>query len=166
MEDLFSTSTKAAIVRALAVCIGFAVLEGALAGADVAQQYAAMRLPAYSPPLWAWFLIGIGYYVVCFTVLFRLFRITKTGKHRSAAFTLTVLLMGLNALWNVAFFSGNHQIAFFAIIPYDMAAFSLLITLSRLDRFAAWSFVPYVLYLVYANLWGYGVWRANLEAAV
>ncbi len=44
-------------------------------------------------------------------------------------------------------------------------ALALLITLARLDRFAAWSVVPYVQYLVYANVWGYGVWRANMGVA-
>ena len=31
----------------------------------------------------------------------------------------------------------------------------------RLDRLAAWSFLPYVVYLVYASRFGYMFWKLN-----
>ena len=55
----------------------------------------------------------------------------------------------------------NFRLAFFAGIPYDIVAVALFLTLLKLDRFAARSFTPYLLYLAYANAWGYGVWQAN-----
>ncbi len=155
-------SPSRALLLALAACSGFALLEGALAGADVAEQYASMRLPAYSPPLWGWFVIGGVYYAICFVVLYRVLRIREGSKLKQAAVTLALLMMGINAAWSVVFF-GEHdfRLAFFACIPYDIVAVALFLTLLKLDRFAARSFTPYLLYLVYANVWGYGVWQAN-----
>ena len=60
------------------------------------------------------------------------------------------------------FFGENDfRLAFFAYIPYDIVAGGLFLALLKLDRFAARSFAPYLLYLAYADVWGYGVWQAN-----
>ncbi len=161
MTETHSQTRRASFLWALAVCIGFALLEGVLAGADVADRYASMRLPAYSPPLWGWLVIGGIYYAICFVVLYRVLRVGERSRLRPTAVTLTLLMMGINAAWNVVFFGGNLRMAFFAVIPYDIVAVGLLLALLKLDRIAAWSFTPYLLYLAYANLWGYGVWQAN-----
>lgn len=153
---------KRPLLITLAICLGFVLLEGAFAGGDVAEKYAAMRLPPYSPPLWAWLIIGGMYYVVCFIVLYRLLHLSGQGWLRSVALCLTVLMMSINAAWNVVFFhTMDFQLAFLTLIPYTLVALALLVTLMKLDRGAAWVFSPYVLYLVYANVWGYGVWQAN-----
>jgi tryptophan-rich sensory protein len=38
---------------------------------------------------------------------------------------------------------------------------SLLICLALLDKVAAWSLIPYLLYRVYAVYWGYALWKMN-----
>ncbi len=53
------------LVRAVGICLGFAVLEGVTVGTDASEIYTSMRLPPFSPPFWAWLIIGVGYYVVC-----------------------------------------------------------------------------------------------------
>ena len=71
-------------------------------------------------------------------------------------------MMAINAAWNVVFFrTADFQLAFLTVIPYDLVAIALLITLIRVDQVAAWTFAPYMVYLAYANVWGYGVWQAN-----
>ena len=76
-------------------------------------------------------------------------------------------MMGINTIWNIVFFQRNDlRLAFFAFLPYNAVAITLLLLLRRLDRRAAWAFSPYVAYLIYANIWGYGVWRANADLGV
>ena len=41
----------------------------------------------------------------------------------------------------------------------------LFICVVQLDRMAAWSLVPYLLYRVYAVWWGYGLWKLNCRVA-
>jgi tryptophan-rich sensory protein len=50
----------------------------------------------------------------------------------------------------------------FSLQPSRAALFILLL---RLDRTAAWWLLPYVLYLVYANAWGYLLWKLNRPSA-
>ena len=154
--------TRKALLQALAICVGFAVLEGLTAGADAGQRYASMRLPSWSPPFWAWLIVGVTYYLICGFVLHRIFSGGDVKGQRAVALGLLLLMMGINAVWNVVFFQSNDlRLAFFVVLPYDAVALTLFIVLRRLDRLTAWGFSPYLAYLIYANIWGYGVWRAN-----
>ena len=38
---------------------------------------------------------------------------------------------------------------------------ALLCVLFQVDRTAAWWFLPYTIYVIYANAWGYALIRAN-----
>lgn len=106
--------------------------------------------------------IGGAYYVICFVVLYRLFLLPPLLL-RTVALALLGALMLVNALWNYFFFrSRNLRHAYFLGWPYSAIALSLfLLLLLKVDPLAAYCFLPDVIYLVYANFWGYRVWQLN-----
>jgi translocator protein len=150
------------VLYSLALCALGAALEGLFAGRGVKQRLASLRLPAYAVPFWGWMIIGGLYYVICFTVLYRLFLLSPVPG-RSAAFALLGAMMFINALWNYFFFRTRNLFhAYLLGLPYSVIAISLfLLLLLRLDQIAAWSLLPYLLYLFYGNFWGYRIWRLN-----
>jgi tryptophan-rich sensory protein len=108
-----------------------------------------------------WFVIGGAFYVVCFTVLYRLWNLPASGA-RNAALALLIGMMGMNALWNYLFFRArNLFLSFFGFLPYGLVALALFVLTLELDRVAALWILSYVAYLVYATAWGYGLWRIN-----
>ena len=151
-----------AIIYSLAICLLGAALEGLFAGSGIKQRLASLRLPSYAVPFWGWMVIGVLYYVICFSVLYRLF-LLPSSPGRTAAFGLIGGFMFINALWNYFFFRTRNLFhAYLLGLPYGAVAISLfLLLLLRLDRVAAWYLFPYILYLFYANLWGYRVWKLN-----
>jgi len=151
-----------AVIYSLAICTLGAALEGLFAGRGVKQRLASLRLPAYAVPFWGWMIIGGLYYVICFTVLYRLFLLPPVPG-RSAAFALVGTMMFINALWNYFFFRTRNLFhAYLLGIPYSVIAISLfLLLLLRLDHIAAWCLLPYLLYLFYGNFWGYRIWKLN-----
>ena len=128
------------------------------------QRLANLRMPSFAVPFRGWIVIGGFYYVICFSVLYRLFLLSPSDT-RSAAFALLGVLMFVNALWNYFFFrTGNLFHAYLLGLFYNAIALSLfLLLLLQVDRTAAWWLFPYILYLFYANIWGYRVWRLNTE---
>ena len=92
-------------------------------------------------PFWGWMVIGALYYVICFTILYRLFLLPPSPA-RSAAFTLLGAVMFINALWNYFFFRTRNLFhAYLLGFPYSAIAISLfLVLLLRVDRMAAWCF--------------------------
>jgi len=154
--------TTHAIIYSLAICGLGAVLEGAFAGSGIRKRLASLRRPSYAAPFWGWMVIGVLYYLICFSVLYRLF-LLPTSPGRTAAFALIGAFMFINALWNYFFFRTRNLFhAYLLGLPYGAVAISLfLLLLLRLDRVAAWCLLPYLLYLFYANLWGYRIWKLN-----
>lgn len=137
-------------------------LEGLFAGKRVKQYFASLRFPSYSAPLWAWSIIGVLYYAMCFFVLYRMLRHEGDTIIRNVSLTLILLLMMANALWNYVFFRArNLFLSFVSVFPYLLAAIGLFCCLIQFDTSAAWSVAAYLLYSAYAVRWGYCVWKLN-----
>lgn len=108
-----------AIVGSLAICALGAALEGIFAGSGIKQRLTNLRLPSYAVPFWGWMIIGGVYYVICFTLLYRLFLLPPTPV-RSAAFALLGAIIFINELWNYFFFrTGNLSHAYLLGLPYS-----------------------------------------------
>lgn len=154
-----------AILYSLAICALGAALEGLFAGSGIKQRLATVRSPSYSVPFWGWMVIGALYYVICFTVLYRLFLLPPAAG-RTAAFVLLGAIMFINALWNYFFFRTQNLFhAYLLGFPYSAIAVALfLLLLLRVDHMAAWCLLPYVIYLFYAGLLGYRMWKLNPQA--
>lgn len=151
-----------ALLVSLGICATAVTAEGILGGKRPMETLASLRLPRCTPPRWAWIIIGTLYYIICFSVLARLLQIDGSNKLQCPATVLMIVLLGLNALFNLLLFRLRNVVAALLIfVPYDVLAVALLICLSRLDNTAAGIFVPYIAYLVFANVWGYQLWRLN-----
>ena len=149
------------LIYSLVLCATSAALEGILAGRGVQARFDELRLPRYSPPLVVWFVIGGLFYVVCFTVSYRLFRLPASAL-RDAGIALLVCMMLMNALWNYLFFRArNLFLSFVAFLPYGLVALALFVLTTMLDRIAALLLLPYILYQGYAIAWGYRLWKRN-----
>lgn len=153
-----------AVLIAVVICVFSAGLEGVLAGGNVKQYLAKLRQPGFAMPLKGWFAIGGLYYVVCGIVLYRILRHQDVTALRTLAFILLVLMMIANAIWNYIFFRArNLFVSFVAFAPYIVVTLSLVFVLSRFDQISAGLISLYLLYLVYAIFWAYGVWRLNRD---
>jgi len=149
-----------AVPLAITACLLAALLETVCAGSKARERTASLRLPRYSVPLGGWIVIGGIYYAICFAILTRLFSVASPRP--VLALSLLGAVMILNALWNVFFFrTRDLRHAFLLSIAYSAIAIALLIVLFMRDRIAALCFSPYVVYLTYANVWGYRIWQLN-----
>lgn len=150
-----------AIIYSLSFCVVGAILEGLFAGRGIKERLVTLRSPSYSLPFWGWMVIGIAYYLICFVILARLF-LLPPAPPRAAALALLGTLMFVNALWNHFFFrAGNLFHAFLLGLPYGGIAVVLFLLLLRIDPTAAVFLTPYLVYLFFASIWGYRMWKLN-----
>jgi len=157
---------KLALIYSLSICLLSVALEGIFAGGGIKQRLAELRVPRYVPPLWGWIVIGAFYYVICFVVLYRLFSMPATVALRQWALALLGGIMFINALWNYFFFRTRNLFHAFVIgFPYSVLAVVLFVVLLNLDRSAASTFLPYLVYLLYAAAFGYSIWKLNKPPA-
>lgn len=151
-----------AALASLIICGLAAALEGVCAGKNVRSFFATLRFPRYSAPLWAWTIIGGGYYIIFFLIVYRLFRLSSNPALWYFALGLVVFMMIGNGLSNYVIFRARNLYLSFvigAVFPImDITLFALLM---MLDQTAALAMIPYLVYRVYAVFWGYRLWRAN-----
>jgi translocator protein len=149
---------------ALAACAVAAVSEGLLAGNEVGARFSELLLPPFSPPLWAWAIIGALYYVLFFFLLNSLLGSLPTPTLTLRALVLVAILLAANATWNWLFFRERElwlSTVFFA--PYAALAITLALVLFRLrSPLFSW-YLLYVAYLAYAAWWGISLWRLNAD---
>lgn len=153
---------SSAILISIAICVAAAALEGVCAGKNVRSYFAKLQWPSYSAPLWVWYIIGVFYYAICFTILYRIFRYEMDSAVKRASLMLILCMMAVNAFWNYLFFRAQNLFySFIAGILYPLVAVALFICLAQFDRIAAWVLVPYLIYQIYALRWNYCLWKIN-----
>jgi tryptophan-rich sensory protein len=153
------------LVMALVICVSAAALEGICAGTGIRDSFRRLKWPSYSLPLGLWYAIGAAYYAALFICLYRVLQQPATLPFRTAALILLISIGLLNAVWNVLFFrKKNLGAAFVFSLCYSFVVTAGYYYLSRLDRVAAILIGAYGVYLVYANIWGYRVWRLNRDS--
>ena len=154
-----------AYLAASMICVAGALFEGICAGTGVKEYLRSLKWPSYSPPLWAWYAIAAVYYAVVFVCADRILERPATLPFRNIAFTLLLSVVVLNAVWNLLFFRAKNLGATFVFsLCYSVVVVACWYFLSRFDRVAATAVGFYGLYLIYANVWGYRLWRLNLGA--
>src|SRR5712691_11186006 len=154
-------SVISAILIASAICVISARLEGLCAGKGVKAFIANLRTPSYAPPFWAWIIIGACYYIISFFISYRILRHSGDSLLKAVSLTLLLAMMGINAVWNYAFFRAqNLFLSFFAFIPYPLLAIAL-VCLLQFEPLAAWVFLPYLAYLNYAAFICCKYWKLN-----
>lgn len=148
-------------LAALLVCLLAVIAEGLLAGGNVREHLRQIKQPRASPPMWLWIAIGLAYYVICYTILFRLFALGRDGM-RNVAVGLVIVILAANAFWNYLFFRAKNFFACLVLsLGYGILVVVLLMMLARIDRTSAFVLLPYVAYLTYAGRLQYSIWRLN-----
>jgi tryptophan-rich sensory protein len=153
-----------AILISLLICAVATGLEGLFAGKNVKGVLAKLAKPRFSPPFWLWVVIGVFYYVTYFFILFRVLRYSDNFAIRYTAFALVLVILGLNAFWNYFFFRRENLFAASVLGGfYSLVAIALFVCLWQFDYLAAYVLIPYLLYLIYAFYWSFGLMNLNLK---
>lgn len=144
------------------IVIAAAGFEGLCAGRDPMGQLRALKQPGWSPPTWAWVLLGIAWYGICFVGLVRLLPFWPEQK---LPVILLVALMLLNAAANIpAFRMRRLDLALAFFVPYWPLLAAFLWVAYPHDGLTFTLFAIYSVYQVYAAAWAYQLWRMNRAA--
>ena len=148
------------------ICVAYAVAESLLAGSDVERYLQELKQPPWSLRKGVWFWISFTYYGAAFVILWRLFDLRQTGESTILPLILLIAMMTLNAAWNFVFFRRRDlRWSFLWFAPYSLVVLSLLWSVSKIDFLAAGLLLTYSLYLPYALVWSYRVWKLNMRAS-
>ncbi|MCJ7680527.1 MAG: tryptophan-rich sensory protein [Candidatus Aminicenantes bacterium] len=129
---------------------------------SVQTWYTTLQKPSFNPPSWLfgpvwavlYLLMGIAAYLVWS-------RGWSTPGIKTALAVFAVQLI-LNTAWSILFFGLKNPASAFVEIIFLWAAIALTIFLfSNISRTAALLLVPYILWVSFASVLNYFLWRLN-----
>ncbi len=138
------------IVLGIGLSIGFATAPG--------TWYQGLAKPSFNPPDWLFGPVWSLLYVLIAIAGWRIWRVAPD----SGAMRLWGLQLVLNYLWSPIFFGLQRPgLALVVIVALLAAILGFVALARRLDRPAAWLFVPYALWVAFATLLNAAIWRLN-----
>lgn len=153
------------LVAAIAVPVLFALLGTALIGGSLGGWYEALEKPWFLVPLWTFYIVGVAYYALFATVLYRILVHVGDRRGRRTALALTIGVLLLNELWNYAFFGLESTLAgFLGVVVFLVPLTALIATLRKHERFSARLVAAYWIWVLYDVIWTYALWRLDVAA--
>ena len=154
--------SKGPLAAAIAIPVSFALLGAALVGGTGLGWYSGLAKPWFLVPLWAFYFVGLVYYVLGAVVLYRVLVRIDDPRGKAITFVLTVGVLLINELWNFGFFGLRSTLAgFVGVLVFLVALTALMVSLRTHERFSAGLLVPYYVWVLYDLAWTYELWRLN-----
>jgi NhaA family Na+:H+ antiporter len=141
------------------ICILLAAFEAIAAGRNPAATLRSIRQPRWSPPFWAWAIIGGAWYLICFVSLALL--IPSFDTNRAPVLLLVALMAANGAAGMLQMRMKRFDLALWTMLPYAAVLLIFLSTLWPQHRVPFILFAAYAVYLGYAGAWGWSLWRLN-----
>lgn len=129
-------------------------------GPSVSMWYTTLTKPFFQPPAWLfgpvwtilYLLMGISFWIIW----------NSHACEKKRAMWLFVAQLALNAIWSPVFFGVHSLGGAFVLIVLLWAAIVLTIRVfTKISKPAAWLLVPYILWVSFAMLLNFAIWKLN-----
>jgi len=134
---------------------------GAIASMQAKSFYSQLAQPAWAPPPW---LFGPVWTVLYALMAIAAWLVWRSGGFHANRFALSLFLvqLALNALWSWIFFAWQRgALAFADIVLLWVLIVATLASFWRVRTLAGTLLIPYLLWVSFASVLNYSVWRLN-----
>ncbi len=132
---------------------------GAVASVDAASFYAQLSKPSWAPPAWVFGPVWSALYALMGVAAWLVWRSRGSNK---VALGLFGAQLGANALWSWLFFAwhrgGAAAVEVLVLLALIVAT---VMVFWRTSRLAALLLMPYLLWVSFASVLTWTVWRSN-----
>ncbi|MBA3711177.1 MAG: tryptophan-rich sensory protein [Pyrinomonadaceae bacterium] len=149
------------LVVSIVVCFGVAALGSLLTDPNIDGWYAALRKPPWNPPNWVFGPVWSVLYLLMAVAAWLVWR-----RRDFARVSLPLALFGvqlvLNGLWSVLFFGWHRpDLALIEIVFLWSAILATMLAFRRVVPLATRLLVPYLLWVSFAAVLNFTIWRMN-----
>lgn len=134
---------------------------GALASIQANSFYGQLAQPAWAPPPWIFGPVWTVLYAMMGIAAWLVWRHGGFGPNRRAL-TLFLLQLALNALWSWLFFTWNLGfVALVDVVVLWLLIAATLVSFWRVCPPAGGLLLPYLLWVSFASVLNFSLWRLN-----
>ena len=139
-----------AYILPILLCLALGGLAGWLQRPALAEWYPTLLKPAGTPPNWLFPVAWCILYILMGISAGR--RLTSSNDLRGRIMTIWGIQLGINFLWSILFFVVRSPLSgMLAIVVLDAFTILYIVRSYPIQRDAAWLFVPYLVWLLYAT---------------
>jgi translocator protein len=162
METTTTLSNNWKLVICIIICQATGIISGLLTNTQNNLWYDRIAKPSWNPsgylfgPVWTilYLLMGISLWIIWKSN-------APEGQKMEACFIFALQLF-LNFWWTILFFKFHSPIAaFIEIILMIVLIFVTIFKFSEISKTAAWLLVPYFLWVSFAAILNYNIWKLN-----
>jgi translocator protein len=153
------------LVGCIVLCEGVGAIGGMVTRPSLAGWYAGLEKPPFNPPNWLFAPVWTAIFAAMGVALYLLLQAPISASARNTALLVFFAQLGLNLLWSVLFFGlRSPGLAMIEILALWGAVFACMWILFGISTTAGALFVPYVLWVSFAALLNFELWRRNRTA--
>lgn len=125
----------------------------------ITTWYATLQKPSFTPPDWVFFPVWTSLFIMMGLSLFLVWQ--KEEKKVTALYIFAAQLV-LNILWSVAFFGlKSPLLGLIEIIILWIAILATILSFMKISRTAGYLLLPYILWVSFAAILNFSIWRLN-----
>lgn len=129
---------------------------------DLAPWYAGLAKPSFNPPDFIFGPVWTALYMLMALSLWRVLRLPGRTPGRSVAIAVFLAQFALNVLWPFLFFTARSPgLGLIDIVPQWALVAATIAHFRPLDRLAAACLAPLALWVAFASLINFEIWRLN-----
>ncbi len=152
-------------ITTLFICLVLPIIIGGISSyataSGIHDWYITIRKPSFNPPNYLFGPVWTFLYVLMGVSLFLIWS-SSPGKKRSNALVIFAVQLTLNFLWSFLFFKFNLiGVALAEILMIWISILMMIILFSRVDKFAAYLQIPYLLWVSFASTLNGAIWFLN-----
>jgi tryptophan-rich sensory protein len=137
------------------------LLSGFLGRSNV-NTYMEFNKPSFAPPGWLFPIVWIILYLLMAIAAYRIWMNGEQGEDVNAALKLYSLQLVFNFFWTIIFFRFElYGVAFFELLILLLLVIYTTYLFYKIDPLAAYLMIPYILWLSYAGILNYSIWKLN-----
>lgn len=150
------------LIASVVLCQAAGILGSLATMPSIPGWYKGLAKPAFNPPNAIFGPVWITLYLLMGIALFFVWRLGFGTRGVKTAVVLFLVQLALNALWSWVFFGGhNLGLGFVVIVLLWMFILLTIISFFGLSRAAGWLLVPYLLWVTFASVLNFSIWRLN-----
>jgi benzodiazapine receptor len=150
------------LIISLLVCLAAGFIGSLATMKSIPTWFAGLNKPSFSPPNYLFGPVWTALYIMMAVAAFLVWRRGfETGPVKIALIVFGVQLI-LNILWSVLFFGMRMPgLAFAEIVLLWISILTAIILFGKASPAAAWLLAPYILWVSFAAVLNYSLWRLN-----
>jgi benzodiazapine receptor len=151
------------LVASLIICQSAGITGSIFTTPAIPTWYANINKPSFRPPNWVFAPVWTTLFLLMGIALFLIWKKGLKRKDVKIAFFFFIFHLVLNTLWSFLFFGLESPFAaFIEIIFLWISILVSIILFFRISKVAGILLIPYILWVTFASVLNFSIWRLNI----